>query len=692
MNRLVRETSPYLRDHAHQPVDWYPWGEEAWARARNEDKPLFLSIGYSSCHWCHVMARESFEDEETARILNESFVPVKVDREEQPEVDEVYIEAVRILNSSAGWPLSVFLTPDLKPFYGGSYFPKEPRHGLPAFKRVLLSVAAHYRQYRSEIDLAGQTIAEKLAELSSLPCHDGELDSTPLRTFHDQRLEVFDSEHGGFGIAPKFPGPTDLVLLLRLARQRGPAGPLYPQALAMADLTLRKMAQGGIFDHLGGGFHRYSTDTLWLVPHFEKMLYDNALLAQAYIEAFELSGDDFFASVARDTLGFLEREMMLPDGAFAAALDADSGESEGSYYVWTHAEVERAVGAELAPLALDLYGVADAGSFHGHNVLHLGAPVDRLLACHDLTPDRLWPRVEDINRHLRAARGRRRAPRRDDKVLGGWNGLALSAFAAAYRAFGEQRFLDTATRLARRLESGLMRGPDVLHLAREGQDDLPGSLADYAFVSQGLLDLYEAGFRLADLHRATAVAERMVELFGDPEGGFYSARPGTPMLIIRAKNGYDGALPSGNSVAVCVLLRLARLAGRADLERTAVAALRRFYPLAAEHPAAFSVMLTALDFLLHPGTELALLLPDDGPESRALLEWVRRNPDPYRTTAVLRPGERAGGGPLPPLLEDREPVSGRATAFLCRGTTCLEPVHTPGELDRLCRLPEPGPA
>ncbi len=693
MNRLARETSAYLRDHADQPVDWYPWGDEAWTRARSDDKPIFLSIGYSACHWCHVMARESFEDKEVARILNESFVSIKVDREERPDVDEIYIEAVRILNSSAGWPLNVFLTPELEPFYGGTYFPPEPRSGLPAFRRVLLSVAAHFQQYRDEIDKAGATITEKLNELSRLPEHEGELGPEPLATFVDHRNQAFDSEHGGFGIAPKFPGPVDLLMLLRLARKQCDGRPAWPQARAMVELTLRNMARGGIYDQLGGGFHRYSTDTIWLVPHFEKMLYDNSLLALAYAEAYLLTGDDSHAAIARETLAFVEREMTAPDGGFIAALDADTDGTEGGHYLWTPDQVSEAVGPELAPLALELYGVAEAGSFHGRNVLHLGTPVEVLLARHRLDETGFWSRVGQIRERMTDARSQRVPPRRDEKVLADWNGLALSAFARAHRLLGDRHLLDVAAGLGRAVHERLVRGRDVIHLARPGQDDLPGGLADYALVARGMLDLFESNHDYRHLESAVRLAERMIELFADPAGGFFTVRTDAPGMITRTKSGYDGAIPSGNSVAASLLLRLARLTARPEFERTAVAAIRRFYPIMASHPSAFSEMLGALDYLLTPGSELALFLPPGDPESDAFRDWLRANPDPYRTTAVVR-GDRAGSvqRTLVPLLEDRSATGGRATAFLCRDLRCLGPVHSAAELDRQVRDREPDPA
>ncbi|UCG43955.1 MAG: thioredoxin domain-containing protein [candidate division WOR-3 bacterium] len=678
MNRLARENSLYLRDHAANPVDWYPWGPEAWAKARQEDKPIFLSIGYSACHWCHVMARESFEDKEVADILNKHFVSIKVDREERPEVDEVYIEAVRILTSTAGWPLSVFLTPSLKPFYGGSYYPPKPRHGLPAFNRVLLSVVAHYAQYRDDIEKAGDTITQKLAELSELPVHDGELGDEPLHRFYRQRLEVFDSEHGGFGIAPKFPNPSDLMLLLRLSGRPG-----FDQALSMAQMTLDRMAQGGIYDQLGGGFHRYSTDTIWLVPHFEKMLYDNALLAQTYALAFQTTGNDAYRMVAEETLDWLEREMLSPAGGFCSSLDADTGEREGAFYLWAVDEVERILGPDLAPVAFDLYGISPAGNFHGENVLRFAAPAEDLMARHGLSQTDLWDKLDDIKSAMLAARAGRPHPRREGKILADWNGLALSAFAHAHVLLGrtDNHYLEVANRLADFVASSLVSAGALSHVRREGQDPVPGNIADYALVAQGLLDLYDADWDTARLRLARQLTDRMIARFHDEAGGFFTTAEHAPGLLTRTKNGYDGAVPSGNSVAALNLLRLARLTGDTSYERLGAATVRWFYATMKSYPAAFNRMMLALDFLIRPGTELVVFIPDTAQE-KDFLDVLRHAPGPNRTTILIR-GDSADTetAELVPLVQGRGATDGRPTAYLCRNYTCSAPVHTPEELE-----------
>jgi uncharacterized protein len=692
-NRLANEASPYLRDHAENPVDWYPWGDEALNKAKAENKPIFLSIGYSACHWCHVMARESFSDPKIAEILNANYVSIKVDREERPDVDEVYIEAVRILTGSAGWPLSVFLTPELKPFYGGTYFPPEPRPGMAAFNRVLLSALHFFRTQRHEIDEAGNRIAVELNRLSSLPDHDGEMDETPLHGFYKQRLEVFDSEHGGFGVAPKFPNPTDLALLLRLSRhgtgsdsghdpKRQPFRSCpFDQARAIVELTLHKMAEGGIYDQLGGGFHRYSTDTIWMVPHFEKMLYDNALLSQTYARAFQATGEESYRSVAEETLAWMEREMLLPEGGFAASLDADTGGREGAYYTWTEAQVAQAVGPDLTKLACDFYGVSTPGSSDGTNVLHTAVPVESIISAHHLPINELWPKLREIRTKLLEARGRRPALRRDDKVLADWNGLALSAFARCAVAFGNSHYLDVGRSLADFILGSMVSGNEVAHFLRPGTASVPGQLPDFGYVVQGLLDLYDACYDPRYIETALGLTDRMLELFFDNEGGFFTTRSSDLSLLSRIKNGYDGAMPSGNSVAAMNLLRLARLCGRNDYERAAAATLRRFYTTMVNYPPAFSMMLAGLDLLLHPGTEIVLFLPEVSPDADAMAALLTSTPDDYRTAVVVKaaqPDELTRR--LIPLTHGRTATDNKPTAFVCRNQTCFPPAHTAAEL------------
>jgi hypothetical protein len=624
------------------------------------------------------MARESFADRETAAILNEHFVSIKVDREERPDVDEVYMEAVRVLTGSGGWPLSVFLTPDLRPFYGGSYFPPEPRHGLPGFKRVLLSVRHYFRTEREAVNRAAAAIVGKLDELSRAGQVDHELSPDVLGDYYRQRLEAFDSDQGGFGVAPRFPNPTDLVLLLRLAGRPG-----FEKAREMVELTLRKMSEGGIYDQVGGGFHRYSTDTFWLIPHFEKMLYDNAMLARAYIEASAATGDGALRVVAEETLDYLDRELRADSGGYCAAQDADSAGAEGGYYVWTKDEFDAALGPELAPLAIDLYGITEDGNYEGRNVLHVARPVESLLRAHHLAPAELWTKLAELRARLHAVRGCRVRPGRDNKVLADWNGLVLTALARAHQVFADSRYLKRAQGLARYLRTRLIRGRDVLHVERHGLEPVPGQLADYALVARGFLDLHASDFDPAHLYLARDITDRMLELFSDSDGGFTTQDPATPGLISPTVSGYDSPLPAGNAVAAHNLLDLARLTGGDDYQRAAIGVLRRFHPLMRRWPTAFATMLTALDRSFAPGVEIALFIPDPA----AAADWLtvlHANPDPDRTVVLVRAAEPdmelAG---FTPLVRDRRALDGRPTAWVCVRGTCLPPVREPDALGHL---------
>ncbi len=671
MNRLADQTSPYLRQHAKNPVDWQPWDEAALAQARAEDKPIFLSIGYSACHWCHVMARESFSDPNLAEFLNANFVAIKVDREERPDLDEVYIEAVRLLTGTAGWPLSVFLTPELKPFYGGTYFPPEARHGLPGFRRVLESVLHFYRHERHEIEEAANRVTAELNRYPAPADARSELNDKVLHRFYQHKLLTFDPVHGGFGSAPKFPCPSELQLLLRLADRPG-----FDQALTMAELTLRRMANGGINDQLGGGFHRYSTDSVWLVPHFEKMLYDNALLAGLYAEAAVRLNDRQFRQTAERTLDWLEHELRLDSGGFAAALSAEDPLGEGSYYTWTPASLSAAVGPELSRLAGEFYGVSPAGNYHGSSVLHVAEPPSALAARLGLSLEDFRLQLEHARALMTAARSRRPAPPRDDKVLADWNGLALSAFATAARLFADRHRLDVARRLAGFINAELITDRGLIHIHRPGLGDIPGQLPDYAHVINGLLDLHAADPDPMHLKTATRLADLMIELFADPDGGFFTTARGTERLPVRVKNASDGAMPSGNSAAVSGLIRLSRLCDRSDYRTAAVAALRSFRSQFEELPTGFATMLDGLDRLLHPGAEIVLFLPDDSAETRRLRELaaVRSLTDTVVVLNSAQPDPESER--LMPLLRGRRTIDGQPTAFVCHNNVCLAPVHS----------------
>ncbi len=656
-NRLIHETSPYLRQHADNPVDWYPWGEEALEKARREEKPIFLSIGYAACHWCHVMAHESFEDPETAALLNAHFVPVKVDREERPDLDAIYIQAVQMLTGSAGWPLSVFLTPDGRPFFGGTYFPPVPRYGMPAFRDVLRAVAEAWRDRRAEILEGSTQVARALGrQMAAYPAQ-GELIPATLEEAVRRLQAEFDPVHGGWGGAPRFPQPMILEFLLR----RHADGD--PRALPMVTHTLEAMAQGGLYDQLGGGFHRYSVDDRWLVPHFEKMLYDNAQLARVYLHAFQVTGNPFFRAVAAETLDFVLREMTDPAGGFYATLDADSEGEEGKFYLWTVEEIRAALGSE-ADRFFVLYGITPEGNFEGKNILMFrGTWEDR-------------EATADLRRRLWNVRERRVRPARDEKVIVAWNGLMLAAFADGARILGREEYRAAALRNARFLLEHLRR-PDgrLWHVWTQGQARIEGFLDDYAHLADALLALYRATFDPQWYRAAADLAEVMRAHFAAPVG-FYDTADDHETLLIRPRNLQDNAVPSGNGMAASVLLHLAALSVRPDLADLARESLKEAQPMLARYPLAFGQWLIALDFALADPWEIAVVGDPEAEDTRALLTVLSG----YRPHWVVAAG--LPGTPVP-LLADRPMLAGRATAYPCQGGVCREPIAEPERLRAL---------
>jgi uncharacterized protein YyaL (SSP411 family) len=675
-NSLTGEKSPYLLEHAHNPVDWYPWGEAAFEKARREDKPIFLSVGYSTCHWCHVMARESFENEETAALINRYFVPVKVDREERPDVDRVYMLFVQATTGSGGWPMSVWLTPDLRPFFGGTYFPPEPRYGQPGFREVLERVAEAWRFNREEIlassvDMAGELRRRAAAQPGAA------VGAQALETGFYAFRRTFDIALGGFGSAPKFPRPAALNFLLRYHARTG-----NQEAREMALATLRAMARGGIHDHLGGGFHRYSVDERWFLPHFEKMLYDQAQLAVSYIEGYQLTGDESLAAVARSTLDYVLRDMTHPEGGFYSAEDADSAidashpsvKGEGAYYVWTRGEIDAVLGADAERFARD-YGVEEGGNvrndphgeFTGKNVLFQARDGASRKGCAQLLE----------------ARRKRTRPNLDDKILTAWNGLMISAFAKGAAAFGEGRYLEAARRAADFLLARLYdaeRGT-LLHRYRDGEAAIPGFLEDYAFLVQGLLDLYEAEFDARRIETAIALAETMVARFEDASAGGFFTTESDGALPLRLKDDYDGAEPSGNSIAITNLLRLARIAGKDDWRRAAGRALAAFSMRVLENPESMPQMLAALEYSL--ATPSQIVLVGSRQACTPFLEAIGRRFLP--TAAVLLvdgEGARATLARYAPEIEGMKETGGAATAYVCDNFVCRAPVVDPQEFAR----------
>jgi uncharacterized protein YyaL (SSP411 family) len=654
-------------------VDWYPWGEEALTRARQLNRPIFLSIGYSACHWCHVMEHESFEDSEVARLLNDNFVSIKVDREERPDLDQIYMASVQLLTGQGGWPMSVFLTPDLRPFTGGTYFPPEDMYGRPGFKRVLQTVADWWQTRRGEIDRAAADLTEHLQHLGRLPAGKGDLAEGILRTAVAALSQAFDPRYGGFGSAPKFPHPMDLRVLLRAWKRF-----VDDDALNMARVTLDHMARGGIYDHLGGGFARYSTDERWLVPHFEKMLYDNALLIPCYVEAYQATGDGFFREVVEETAGWVLREMTSPDGPFYSTLDADSEGQEGKFYVWTKDEIDRLLGPEDAAVFNDVYGVEPEGNWeHGWNILHRAKTFPQFARLHGVDEGELRARLDRCRRKLFEVRSKRVWPGRDEKTLTAWNGLMIGALATAGAVLEKPEYIAAAARAADFLLQK-MRTPDRRLLRTWSAGSAPklnGYLEDYAYLLDGLLFLYEATFEPRWVAAALDLARVMVEQFWDPaEDSFFFTGRDHEQLITRTKDTQDNATPSGNAMAVTGLLRLVKLTGRDDLRGKAEAALRAHRGLLASHPIAAGQMLIALDFYLGPVQEVAVVGNPQQNATRRVLRAARRGFEPRRVLA-LKPaaGDVEHLEEMVPLLAGKT-AQGAVTTYVCRDFTCQAPL------------------
>ncbi|MEO8462413.1 MAG: thioredoxin domain-containing protein [Chloroflexota bacterium] len=673
-NRLAGETSPYLLQHAHNPVDWFPWGPDALARAALLDRPIFLSIGYAACHWCHVMERESFEDEVTARALNDNFVAIKVDREERPDLDQLYMGAVQAMTGSGGWPMSVFLTPEGRPFYGGTYFPDAPRHGLPSFRQVLDGVATAWRTERSQIEAAGAKLVGTLVEGMKLPLADG----VPTPALLDAAVAAieqrFDPRTGGWGAAPKFPQPMTVEFLLGRAAATGDA-----RALAMARRTLDAMADGGIHDQLGGGFHRYATDANWLVPHFEEMLYDNAQLARAYIRAWVIADEPTYREVAMGTLEAILRDFTTSDGAFAASLDADTDGEEGSTYTWTAPEVRQILG-DAAALFATAYGVTDGGNWEGRSILSRVRGDRELATQYGMSETDVRTILASSRSHLLEARAARPQPARDAKALAAWNGLAIGALAEAARALGLRsdapsraegvRYATMATRAAETVLAGLFRDGRLRRSWKDDRATGEGVLEDYACLAEGLLALYEATFEERWFVAARQLADQILDRFTDPDGGFFDTASDHERLVARPKDIQDNATPSGNATATLVFLRLAALTGDQRYRAAADGAIRTVLPLLARHPTAFAKWLAAVDLALGPVAEIAIVGDPSSPDTRELLAALLTRGSPAHVVALSpEPANSAV-----PLLEGRTRLHGRATAYVCSGFACQVPV------------------
>ena len=700
-NSLIDEKSPYLLQHAHNPVDWYPWGPEAFEKARLEDKPIFLSIGYSTCHWCHVMERESFENDAIAALMNRHFVAIKVDREERPDVDRIYMAFVQATTGGGGWPMSVWLTPELKPFYGGTYFPPEQRHGHPGFPMVLERVAEAWRQDRERIEESSREAIEQLTKQSAVaPAGPGSalrLDKDTLDAGFYVFRRSFDSRYAGFGEAPKFPRPVALNFLLRYyARAKS------QEALDMVAATLREMAKGGMYDQLGGGFHRYSVDARWFVPHFEKMLYDQAQLAVSYVEAFQITGDASYSQTARGILDYVLRDMRDPDGGFHSAEDADSvidqahpeEKGEGAFYVWTQSGIEAVAGQPAAEWFCYRFGVEQQGNvrndpheeFTGKNILYQAHSIEETARQFDRPVAEVQAAILQAANKLLEARGARVRPHLDDKVLTAWNGLMISAFAKAGAVLAEPRYADAARRAADFLASRMYDAATgtLLRRYRQGAAAIPGFLDDYAFFTQALLDLYETGFEWRDLELAILLTEKLAELFEDTEhGAFYSTAAGDPTLVIRIKEDYDGAEPSGNSIAVLNLLRLAQMTDRPDFRASAARALEAFGSRMVAAPVGVPQMLVAYEFSISKPRQIILVGQRDAPDTRQLLAALHSRFVPHRIVLLVNAESRRALARYLPTVADMTAIGGQATAYVCQDYACKLPTADPAAFAQL---------
>jgi uncharacterized protein YyaL (SSP411 family) len=682
MNRLQHETSPYLLQHASNPVDWYPWGDEAFARARAEDKPVLLSVGYSACHWCHVMAHESFENPETARMMNDLFVNIKVDREERPDVDDIYMQAVQALTGGGGWPMTVFLTPDGRPFYGGTYFPPEPRQGMASFRQILTGVHDAYARRRDEVERAAASLTEALArDLLGMGGSEDALTPALLDEAAAGIAQNYDNTHGGFGGAPKFPQPMVLEYLLRTYARLDDR-----RYLALVAQTLTKMARGGIYDQIGGGFARYSTDARWLVPHFEKMLYDNAQLSRLYLHTWQITGDPFYRTIAEEVYDYILREMTSHEGGFYSATDADSEGEEGRYFVWTEAELRELLG-EDADIAIEYWGVSPRGNFEGRSILYV--PNDKPVAAArlGLTVDALDARLELIRDKLFAARTQRVPPGLDDKILTGWNGLMLASLAEAARVLDRDDYRVAMLRSAEFLVEKLMPEGVLKRTYKDGQTKIDAYLEDYGALIEALLEVYQTTFDERWFVQARGLADHVLAHFSAEDGGFFDVSDEAAGLIVRPRNIQDNAVPSGNGMMAKNLVRLAAYTGDFRYDEAARRALALLTEALRQYPQAFAESLNAVDALVQGVAEVAVVGDPEDAATRALLDVIQKPFRPNAITALSRDNVDDEHGI--PLLSYRVRRGALPTVYVCRNFACQMPVTTPDAVADLLKRPQP---
>ncbi len=676
-NRLIHETSPYLLQHAHNPVDWYPWGEEALSRAKKEDKPILLSIGYSSCHWCHVMEEESFENEAIAKIMNERFINIKVDREERPDLDELYMNAVQVMTGSGGWPMTVFLTPDLIPFHAGTYFPPEDRGGMPGFPKILVVVSDYYRSHRDEVDRMVAQVKNALNQIVSIIPSQEAMDAKVLSTAFETFESQFDLTYGGFGKAPKFPSSMALSFLLRYWKRSN-----IKKSLEMVDVTLEKMANGGIYDHLGGGFHRYSVDERWLIPHFEKMLYDNALLSRTYFEAYQATRKERYRRVAEEILNYVLREMKSPEGGFYSTQDADSEGEEGKFYVWTKDQIKEVLGKEKGTPFCAYYGVTPQGNFEGGlSVLNIASTVEKISELYGISVPDLEKLLEEGRKKLFVEREKRVRPSRDEKILTSWNGLMISSFVDGFKVMGNEKYLDGAKKAARFILEEMRKDGHLMRVFHQGKSQVKGYSEDYAFSIQALIDLYEATFEIDWLKEADDLNRRMIHQFWDERnGGFFFTGKENELLIARSKNPYDNVIPSSNSVALFNLIRLGYLTGEESLKQKAEQIIHLFYKFLSEHPSGFTHMLSGFSFFFDP-EEIGIIGSKNDLRTKSMLQEIYRAYLPNKILSLKDPQEPIEGSWFP-FLKDKGDQEVPMT-FVCKKFTCLPPVKNEEELRKI---------
>ncbi len=695
-NRLIHEKSPYLLQHAHNPVDWFPWGDEAFAKAKAENKPVLLSIGYSTCHWCHVMERECFENEAIAQLMNEHLVAIKLDREERPDIDAIYMKVAMMTSGHGGWPLNVFLTPDRRPFHAGTYYPPQPRGGMPSWPQVIQAVSEAWKNRQDEIGRAAGEITAHLKKSEAMNEHSverTELNDAPIREGAEWFARAFDARHGGFGRAPKFPRPSVLTFLLRAASSggAGSGGASKKNASAnslhligMVARTLDAMAQGGIHDQLGGGFHRYSTDSQWLTPHFEKMLYDQALLMQAYLEAWQLTGNEDYAAVCRDIAGYLLRDLTHPEGGFFCGEDADSEGVEGKFWVFTCNELRELLGEADGNLLARWFGASEEGNYeHATNILHRPIHLETFITAEKIEREEFLATLRRAHEVLFRHRESRVRPHRDDKILSGWNGLMIAQLARAGAALNEPRWIAAARKAAEFIQNKLSRDGKPLHTWRDGEGKIGAFLDDVAAMGGAWLELYQASFDPSCLARARALAQHLIQEFAAADGSFYDTANSAESLLVRPRESYDGAQPSGNALAANFLIRLGRLIGDETLTQAGESVVRAFLPRLNSDPTSLPEMAQALWLLTNPPMEIVVAGDPDSAEAHALLQEIRRRFLPAALLACRPddPAARAAATHQIPALESQRPSTGPgAWIFVCANYSCQQPVNDLREL------------